>query len=104
LQALKNWPFKIDIIIAAFGYHGAGNLPFNESSKHEDDYFMQMQAFFDQLSGIAGEMVFISDVQMDWPVEPLLQLMFQKMYFNGGTDLFEMDTKVSSRRSQIASI
>lgn len=76
-----------------FYLHEPGNPPFK--SLVGDDYFQQMPIFFTRISGVAREVVFIPDAQVNWPVEPLMRVLNQILYFHANMNLFEMDTKVS---------
>ncbi|KAI6190433.1 Acyl-transf-3 domain-containing protein [Aphelenchoides bicaudatus] len=87
---LEQWKEPIDVIIVSFAYFNLGNPTFNSLINNE--YFQQMQKFFNRLSKIAKEMVLIPDVHVWWPVDPLMQILNQRLYFNGNTDLFEMET------------
>lgn len=90
---MEQWQEPIDIIIASFPYYTFDNPLFN--NQKSDTYFNAMQTYFNKLSLIAREVVFIPDIQMYWPVVPTTQLVQQRLHFGSDLKLFEREKEVS---------
>jgi hypothetical protein len=75
MKILESWEEPIDIIIPIFEFYVHLNSPFNEEAPMEDEYFRQMQEFYNRLNSIARETVFVPNIHMDWGCLILIRLV-----------------------------
>lgn len=88
----KAWHKPIDILVMSIQYLKNYNKPIVNATT--DEYFLSMQKFFNDLSGVA-KTVFIPEMHMDWELEPFQQILQQKLFAKKDLTAFTRLYKVS---------
>ncbi|KAI6199261.1 O-acetyltransferase OatA [Aphelenchoides besseyi] len=88
IPILTNWKTPIDLIVVGMEYFDFLDPPLL-SNHSNDEYFTEMQRFYDQLNEIARETVFVPNVHIDWFTEPFASILQKELHFTRDLSYFQ---------------